>query len=84
MIPAKTQCPDEWTLEYRGYLMAERTNHKRIAMFECVDEASEGLPGTQGNSDGALFYHVISACGAGLPCPPFIKDAVIACVVCTK
>ena len=24
MIPAKTQCPSTWTLEYTGYLMSER------------------------------------------------------------
>ena len=27
MVPAKTQCPTDWTVEYVGYLMAEHHNH---------------------------------------------------------
>ncbi|PIK34546.1 putative short-chain collagen C4, partial [Apostichopus japonicus] len=40
MIPGKNLCPsNEWTLEYRGYLMAERAHsvHQR-SMYICVDQ----------------------------------------------
>ena len=40
-------------------------------MFDCVDRDQEALPGSGGNEDGALFYHVKAACGTGLPCPPY-------------
>ena len=38
MIPAKTQCPPSWTVEYYGYLMAEdrHNNHGRTT-YVCVD-----------------------------------------------
>ena len=29
MVPAKTQCPTDWTVEYVGYLMSE--NHRIFA-----------------------------------------------------
>ena len=28
MLPAKITCPEAWTTEYQGYLMAERSKHK--------------------------------------------------------
>ena len=39
MIPAKTQCPSTWTLEYSGYLMSGYFggSHYRT-MYECVDK----------------------------------------------
>ena len=37
MIPAKTQCPTHWTLEYIGYLMSEYRDYGRT-MYECVDK----------------------------------------------
>ena len=40
MMPAKYTCPEDWTTEYYGYLMAERSHpsHKRF-LFLCVDES---------------------------------------------
>ena len=84
MIPAAIACPESWTEEYKGYLMAENHGHKRNVVYECVDQDAEGIPGTQGNTNGALFYHVSSSCGAGQKCPPFITKKPFACVVCTK
>ena len=45
MIPAKTQCPTHWTLEYVGYLMTGHHNHVSRTMYECVDKDSESVPG---------------------------------------
>ena len=83
MIPAKLSCPFSWTEEYEGYLMAERYNHVRNAVYECVDKNAETVPGSAGNINGALFYHVITTC-SGLPCAPYISYKAITCVVCTK
>ncbi len=84
MIPAKISCPSGWTTEYKGFLMAERFNHKRNAAYVCVDEEAKSLPGGKGNTNGALFYHVVATCGTGLPCPPYVTTKTITCVICTK
>ena len=83
MIPAKITCPKSWTTEYQGYLMAERFNHQRNTVYECVDKDAEGIPGSIANTDGALFYHVQAQCN-GLLCPPYDTEKELACVVCTK
>jgi hypothetical protein len=74
MIPAKTTCPTSWTREYYGYLMADRYNHARNAVYECVDSNPESIPGSSANIDGALFYLVSGTC-TGLPCPPYVSGS---------
>ena len=83
MIPGETTCPSLWSQEYVGYLMTEKHDHKRNAVYECVDKDSEAVPGGHANTDGALFYHVGAVCGVGLPCPPYVANRAITCVVCT-
>ena len=83
MIPARITCPSSWTIEYKGYLMADYYNHKRNAVYECVDENPESIPGSAGGYDGALFYFTVSTC-IGLPCPPYVNNRAITCVMCTK
>ena len=82
MLPAKTQCPLSWTLEYNGYLMTEYHAHHRRT-FECVDKDPESIPGSAGNVNGALFYHTEATCN-GLPCPPYDSNKELTCAVCTK
>ena len=86
MIPGKITCPQSWTEEYQGYLMAERDHeaHKHNNVYECVDQYGEAVPGEEHNTNGALFYHVGATCNVGLPCPPFVANRPITCVVCTK
>ena len=85
MIPAKASCPPTWTREYYGYVMSERNYQDRQrTMFECVDEDQESLPGSQPNTDGALFFHVEATCNTGLPCPPYDQNKELNCVMCTK
>ncbi len=82
MIPAKTQCPPSWTLEYTGYLMSAHSSNRRT-MFECIDKDPEGVPGSAVNTDPALFYLTEATCNA-LPCPPYHPEKELTCVVCTK
>ena len=82
MIPAKTQCPTSWTLEYMGYLMTEHYSNYR-SLFNCVDKDSVSIPGGDGNQDGALFYHVEASCN-GILCPPYDTEHELTCAVCTK
>ena len=45
MIPAKCDCPTNWTLEYKGYLMTEHYTHNHNS-FECVDKDPNSIPGS--------------------------------------
>ena len=82
MLPAKTQCPPSWTLEYNGYLMTEAHSYNR-ATFECMDKDPERIPGSASNENGALFYHTEASC-TGLRCPPYDPEKELTCAVCTK
>jgi hypothetical protein len=85
MVPGKYSCPSNWTREYYGYLMAERSHilHKGRSTFECVDASPETVPGGLADNQGALFFHVEPRCGS-LPCPPYQEQKEITCAVCTR
>ena len=82
MLPAKTQCPPSWTLEYSGYLMTQHKDQHRT-VFECVDQDPEPTSGSVIAGSGVLFYHTEASC-AGLPCPPYDSQKELTCAVCTK
>ena len=82
MIPAKLTCPTNWTLEYTGYLMSAHYSHHR-STYECVDKDPESVPGLDGSSGIAFFYHVEPNC-AGLSCPPYDAQKELTCVVCSR
>ncbi|XP_071491064.1 uncharacterized protein [Diadema antillarum] len=85
MNPARNVCPsDDWRLEYAGYLMSAKYEHKRTE-YICVDRDAEPVPGTRGNQNGALLYHVEGRCvdGSGLPCGPYVHGYELTCAVCT-
>ena len=83
MIPAKTQCPTHWTLEYVGYLMTEHHGHGR-SLYECVDKDAESVPGLNACSDlRAIFYLVEPYCN-GISCAPYDDEKELTCIVCTR
>lgn len=84
MVPGRIECPKSWTQEYRGYVMTENRGHRRNAVFECIDEAGEKIPGTQGNTNGALLYFVMPKCDREIPCGPYNANIAITCSVCTR
>ena len=69
MIPAKTQCPSNWTLEYSGYLMSDYHGYT-TTMYECVDKNPDSVPGSAANTNGALFHYVEANCN-GMLCPSY-------------
>ena len=88
MIPARASCPTGWTREYYGYLMTQSdkwnpANGQRRTTFECIDKDQESAPGSQVDTNGALFYEVEANCNS-LPCPPYNNHKELNCVVCTK
>ncbi|KAJ8041741.1 Short-chain collagen C4 [Holothuria leucospilota] len=92
MIPGRNICPDEeWTLEYGGYLMAERShNDHRRSLHICVDREMETIPRTAGAAAGSvrglldLVEGRCSASGGGIPCGPYVDGYEITCAVCTQ
>ena len=82
MIPAKTQCPSGWTLEYWGYLMSQHYTQYQ-STFICVDHSPDVVPGESANANPATLYHVEASCD-GFDCPPYDAEKELTCVVCTK
>ena len=81
MIPAKTQCPTNWTLEY---LMSGHYSHSSRTMYECVDEDPESVPGLNAASYPRAFFVLVEPYCSGLSCPPYIAEKELTCAVCTR
>ena len=84
MIPAKTQCPTQWTLEYIGYLMTEHYNQPSPSMYECVDKDHESVPGLNSVDANRIHFLFIEPKCDGLSCPPYDAEKELTCVVCTR
>jgi len=84
MIPARTQCPDGWTTEYKGYLASEaRIADRKRRSYVCWDEAPEIAAAGGILQHQAAIYPVEVVCGT-LPCSKYITDRELTCVVCSK
>ena len=86
MIPAKTQCPTNWTTEYVGYLMSAGQSYSLPTEYQCVDKSPESVPGLNAAawaSGSGLFVHVEASCN-GMACPPYEAGKELTCVVCTR
>lgn len=83
MIPGTYDCNNGWTKQYYGYLASGKHVHLASASFACVDIEPEYLNSGARDSDGVLFYSVTGKCGS-LPCPPYVNNYPITCVVCSK
>ena len=84
MIPAKTQCPTNWTLEYIGYLMSEQYNHVSRTMYECVDKDPESISGLNSGNSPRAFFNLVEPYCNGLSCPPYDDEKELTCAVCTR
>ena len=83
-VPAQYTCPNGWSLEYNGYLMAEAEYSGRQPKSTlCVDKDAEAVPGSQANTSPAFVYLMRASCN-GLPCPPYNTGMAITCAVCSK
>ena len=82
MIPGRNICYDGWTLEYNGYLVADRHDF-HATEYVCLDLHPDTIVGGNNNDDGALFYFVEGICGS-LECPPYVDGRELTCAVCSK
>ncbi|XP_045215587.2 short-chain collagen C4-like [Mercenaria mercenaria] len=83
MIPGRTTCYYDWTVEYIGYLAAGHVSHPAASQYICLDEDPEVVASGGTNENGKLLYLAEAKCGS-LPCPPFDDGRVLSCVVCSK
>jgi hypothetical protein len=83
MIPGTNVCNNGWNRQYYGYLASGNHNHAAASYFVCVDVNPEYRISGMGDQDGKLFYGVLAKCGS-LPCPPYINNHPLTCVVCSK
>jgi hypothetical protein len=82
MIPARNECHNGWTLEYRGVLVAGYHKHTAASEYVCLDESPESIEGGNADQNGILMYSVEGRCGS-LKCPPYIDGRELSCVVCS-
>ena len=83
-VPAQYTCPNGWSIEYNGYLMAEEEkNDRQRKNTLCVDQDAEAVPGSQASTDPSLAYLMRATCD-GLPCPPYNTNMALPCAVCSK
>ena len=73
MVPAKTQCPTDWTVEYVGYLMTQWYNTNGRSMYECVDKNPESIPGLNADNYPRIGrFHLVEPYCDDLACPPIV------------
>jgi len=84
MIPGRTNCYQGWTQQYRGYLVSNIAGAGR-ASYEsiCIDRDPDFLPHSQADDNQHVLYLMEAKCGS-LPCPPYVDNRELACVVCSK
>ena len=81
MIPARTSCPEGWTIEYYGYIMTASSHRTE---FVCVDHNQDTVPSEHGVMMAATELYYVKAHCDGLPCPPYDQERRLNCIVCTK
>ena len=54
-------------------------NLNRRTTYECVDKVPEAVPGSVGDQNGALLYHVEANCN-GMPCPQYDPEKELTCL----
>ena len=83
MIPGRRTCPDTWTVEYEGLIMASQSAHRK-GEFICVSLGMEAS-GSPSNHNGGLLYVTEVQCGS-LPCSTggYASGFELSCVVCSK
>ena len=98
MQPGTTQCPDEWSVVYSGFLMSElerdagsdRNNENYRSEFICVHEDGENVADLSNPFPEAQIGHVHVDCDDTniLPCDPMATanyaQGQLSCVVCSK
>ena len=81
MIPARSDCPAGWTLEYWGYLISSYTTS--ASNYICLDNSPEIIVDSVADVQSNNAFPVGSFCGSTFSCPPYVDYFAIPCVVCS-
>ena len=84
-------CPIGYTMDYSGFLFANRYHSSRSlgthsrSQFVCIDFSPQGYQNGRGNSDDnyGQLYPVEIQC-SGIPCPPYRNYREVTCAQCSK
>ena len=83
MVPARDQCYNGWTELYNGLLIGNYYADEGSVDYLCMDKNPERVFGGSADQNGHIFHLQKTACGS-LKCPPYEKNRVVTCVVCTQ
>ena len=96
-VPGSDKCPEGWTVEYNGFIMAQSFRVGSVRNFEeseyiCVDDAFDSsnisTSRLQRNGrDTATFMTTVKVdCGQGIPCgnSNYSSNLSLTCAVCSK
>ena len=80
MLQGVNECPENWSLVYRGYVMSENWNHVRSENI-CVDTKAEQLNAPSYDGRLATITAIEAVCH-GKACGTDLEDKAVKCVVC--
>ena len=84
-VPGRKTCPQSWTREYYGYMVADKhATHHRLRAPICLDAEAEAAYGSTPGSLATSFFYFMETTCSGIRCPPYVDGAELACAVCTK
>ncbi len=84
MVPGSNRCPNNWKVEYKGYLMANLQSGRKIN-YVCVDEQPESLESSSATQ--GRWYPTETKCGR-IECQPgeagsYYANWELTCAVCS-
>lgn len=95
-IPGSDQCPNGWTMEYNGFIMAQSSrvgsdNNFEESQYICVDDAFDSYTGArqlqQNRANTVTFMSIVKVdCGHGITCgsSKYSSTSSLTCAVCSK
>ncbi|CAL1298779.1 unnamed protein product [Larinioides sclopetarius] len=82
VFPAEDECPEDWIYEYSGYMMAgSNLPGSHVCFSDPPESYEENVEEQQAHTLSIL--HIANKDG-GLAKPPYVKNAAVKCIVCSK
>ena len=85
-IPAKRTCPENWTHEYSGYLMASSEGARHPSNYVCVDSDPDYISLQSPDAGGRWYFVNVDCQGPGSvgQCSSYINKSQMTCAVCSR
>ncbi|CAG2246239.1 unnamed protein product [Mytilus edulis] len=82
MFPSRKTCYSGWKFEYGGIIVSSAYSYNP-SPYICVDSNPSFVTGGKRSNDDHLLYITKMRCGS-LPCPPYVDNVQVYCVICSK